>query len=63
MNWGMVIHPAMICMGLAAVAWGLPAAHRLTSPWDLVAALVVLVGVVVALLGTLLTAVPGFFTG
>jgi hypothetical protein len=63
MNWALILHPAMICLGLGAVAWGLPAAHRLEPPWDTCAALVVLAGVVTSLLGTLLTAVPGFFSG
>jgi len=54
---------AMIAAGIAAVFWGLPAAHRLKSPLDIVAALVTLAGVIGALLGALLTAVPGFFQG
>ena len=47
--------------GIGLIAWGLPAAHRLRSPWDILAALAVLAGVVAAILGTLLTIVPGFF--
>jgi hypothetical protein len=35
----------------------------LKPPLDTAAALVVLAGVLLALLGTLLTAVPGFFSG
>ena len=57
------LHLAMIGLGVGAVAWGLPAAHRLRRPWDAVAALVVLAGVVLAFMGTLLSAVPGFFKG
>ncbi len=53
----------MIGVGLALVIWGLPATHRLKKPWDAAAALAVLAGVIVALLGTLLTVVPGFFKG
>ncbi len=56
-------YPALIVVGIAAVAWGLPAAHRLRRPFDILAALLVLVGTAVALLGALLTAVPGFFKG
>jgi len=63
MNESLILHLAMIGCGLGAVVWGLPAAHRLKKPWDMAAALVVLVGVIVALLGTLLAAVPGFFKG
>ena len=59
----MILHLAMIGAGLALVIWGLPAAHRLQKPWDAAAALAVLAGVIVALLGTLLTFVPGFFKG
>lgn len=50
-------------LGLAVLFWGLPAAHRLKRPLDIVAALVALLGLVAALLGALLTAVPGFFQG
>ena len=53
----------MIGLGIGAVVWGLPAAHRLKKPWDIAAALLVLAGVILALLGTLLTVVPGFFKG
>ncbi len=58
-----ILYAAMIVAGVAAIAWGLPAAHRLRRPLDILAALLVLVGMVVALLGALLTAVPGFFQG
>ncbi len=59
----MLIHLAMIAGGIAAVFWGLPAAHRLKSPLDVAAALVTLAGMVMALLGVLLATVPGFFQG
>ena len=59
----MLLHLLMIAAGIAAITWGLPACHRLRSPMDVLAALVVLAGVVLALLGVLLTAVPGFFQG
>lgn len=51
----------MIAVGIALVAWGLPASHRLKRPLDIVAALMVLVGISVALLGTLLFMAPNFF--
>lgn len=51
----------MALVGVALIFWGLPAAHRLKRPLDMVAALAVLVGVVLALLGALLIANPGFF--
>lgn len=51
----------LILAGLAGMIWGIPAAHRLKSPKDIVAALVVLGGVIVFALGVLLTFIPGFF--
>jgi hypothetical protein len=47
--------------GLGLIFWGLPAAHRLRKPYDILAALAVLIGMVLALLGALLTANPSFF--
>lgn len=58
-----ILYLAMVIVGVAMAAWGLPAAHRLQGPWDILAAVSVLAGVVVALLGVLLLAVPGFFEG
>jgi len=63
MNEALILHLAMIGCGLGAVIWGLPAAHRLRPPWDIAAALAVLAGIILALMGTLLAAVPGFFKG
>ena len=51
----------LIVGGLAAIAWGLPAAHRLRSPLDIAAALAVLAGVVAAAMGVLLVIIPNFF--
>jgi VIT1/CCC1 family predicted Fe2+/Mn2+ transporter len=51
----------LIIAGLAAMAWGFPAAHRLKIPFDISAAVVVLCGVIAAVLGVLLTIIPGFF--
>jgi len=51
----------LIIAGLAAIAWGLPAAHRLRQPFDIAAALVVLGGVVAAAMGVLLVIIPDFF--
>ncbi len=58
-----MFHLAMIIVGLGLVIWGLPAAHRLKKPLDAVAALAVLAGVIIAIMGTLLTVVPDFFKG
>lgn len=51
----------LIVAGLAAIAWGLPAAHRLRPPFDIAAALAVLAGVVAAAMGVLLLIIPDFF--
>lgn len=58
-----ILYLAMIIAGVAAAAWGLPAAHRQKPPRDIMAAVGVLAGVALALLGTLLLVVPGFFQG
>jgi hypothetical protein len=47
--------------GLAAIIWGLPAAHRLRAPFDIAAAVVVLAGVITAAMGVLLVVIPDFF--
>jgi hypothetical protein len=51
----------LIIAGLAAIVWGLPAAHRLRAPFDIVAALAVLAGVIAAAMGLLLLIIPNFF--
>jgi hypothetical protein len=51
----------LIIGGLAAIAWGLPAAHRLRRPFDIAAALAVLVGVIATVMGVLLVIIPDFF--
>ncbi len=59
----LMLHYALIVVGLVAMGWGFPAAHRLRRPLDVVAAVVVLAGLCCALLGALLVTVPGFFRG
>lgn len=51
----------LIIVGMAGIIWGLPAAHRLKSPYDIGAALAVLAGVIVTAMGVLLAFIPGFF--
>jgi uncharacterized membrane protein HdeD (DUF308 family) len=51
----------LIIAGLAGMAWGMPAAHRLKSPFDIGAAVAVLCGVITFALGILLTFIPSFF--
>jgi hypothetical protein len=58
-----MVYAGMVLGGIVLICWGLPAAHRLKSPFDALAALLVLVGLVAALLGALLICVPGFFQG
>lgn len=60
MNIGYRYIPLIIA-GLAGMVWGLPAAHRLKKPFDIVAALAVLCGVIAFALGILLIFIPGFF--
>jgi len=50
----------LVVAGLAAVCWGLPAAHRLKFPFDIGAALAALVGVIAVVTGVLLTCIPRF---
>lgn len=58
-----IVSVMMIAAGVAAAAWGFPAAHRLQGARGILAALAVLAGVILSLLGTLLLIVPGFFEG
>lgn len=53
---------ALVLAGLALSGWGFPAAYRLRTPWHILAAVAALAGVVATLAGTLLLAVPGFFS-
>ena len=57
----MFLSVAMIIAGVAGVARGLPAAHRLQGLKGVLAAMAVLSGLILALLGVLLLIIPGFF--
>jgi len=59
----MTLSVAMILAGVVAAAWGLPAAHRLQGLRGVMAAIAVLAGVILFLMGVLLLVVPGFFEG
>lgn len=59
----MLLNGALIALGIALVMWGLPASHRLKGTPGILAASAVLAGVLLALSGTLLLAVPDFFKG
>ena len=52
----------MILAGLFGLGWGFWAAHNAKKPIDIIGSFAILAGFVVALLGTLLVCVPGFFT-
>lgn len=60
MHAGLLYIP-LVLAGLAAIAWGLPAAHRLRRPLDIGAALLVMAGVMLIVMGVLLTVIPSFF--
>jgi len=51
----------LVIAGLLACGWGLPAAHRWPSPRNLLPALLVLLGVIMLMIGVLLTVLPRFF--
>ena len=51
----------LIIVGLVAIVWGLPAAHRMRPPLDIGAALIVLAGVILMAMGVLMTIIPNFF--
>ncbi len=58
-----ILSVGMILAGLAAAAWGFPAAHRLQGLRGILAAMAVLAGVILFILGILLLIIPGFFEG
>lgn len=51
----------LVLAGLVALSWSLPAAHRWPSPRNLLPSLLALLGIVMLLLGALLTFLPRFF--
>jgi hypothetical protein len=57
----MTLAISLIVCGLAGIVWGLPAMHRIRKPFDILAAITVLAGVVSSLIGALIISVPGFF--
>ena len=60
MNYSYLV---LVAFGLILLAWGLPAAHRLSRPWHILAALGAILGLVLTILGTLLCVIPNFFKG
>ena len=59
----MIIHSLMIIGGILAIGWGLWATYNLKNPYDILGAACAPIGLVLALLGTLLICVPNFFSG
>lgn len=51
----------LIIAGVAALIWGMPASHRLKAPYDVAAAVASIAGVVLLVIGILLTVIPTFF--
>ncbi|HEU0265357.1 MAG TPA: hypothetical protein VFR01_06475 [Geobacterales bacterium] len=59
----MIIFALLLAVaGVIMLGSSLYYAHRLPRPWDTVAALAVPIGMVLVLLGALLSAVPRFFS-
>jgi hypothetical protein len=59
MDFGYVI---LALAGLVMVIWGLPSAYSLSKTWlKIVAALIAVIGLIIFVLGILLTCVPWFF--
>jgi formate/nitrite transporter FocA (FNT family) len=56
------LYLAMAAAGAIAAGCGLLAAHRFKSPWDSVAAVAALIGLIAFILGILLVILPDFFT-
>ena len=57
-----VLYALMIPAGLFGLGWGFWAAHNAKRPLDIIGSFVILAGFALALLGTLLVCVPGFFS-
>jgi len=51
----------LVIAGIATLVWSLPASHRLKAPYDIAAALLTIIGVVLFVIGILLTFIPKFF--
>ena len=56
------LYALMIPAGLFGIGWGFWASHNAKKPVDIVGSFTILIGLAVALLGTLLVCVPGFFS-
>lgn len=55
------VYLLLVAAGIAVMAWALPAAHRYRPPYDSMAAVAVLAGLLMSVAGVILTILPRFF--
>ena len=58
-----LLHILMLAAGLILLPVGFYANYEAKSPWNIVGGLGALIGLCLAILGTLLLCVPNFFSG
>jgi len=56
------LYVLMILAGLFGLGWGFWAANNAGKPFDVIGSVATILGLAAALLGTLLTVVPNFFS-
>ena len=59
----MLLNILMTLGGLFLIGWGFYASQNMKRPVDVIGAFVTIAGLVLAVVGTLLICVPGFFAG
>ena len=57
-----VLYALMIPVGIFGIGWGFWASHNARKPVDVIGSFVIILGLVVAVLGTLLVCIPTFFS-
>ncbi len=58
-----ILYTTMIIVGIPVIGLGFWASFNARRPWDIIGSLALPVGLVITLLGVLLTCVPDFFRG
>ncbi|MBE9541794.1 MAG: hypothetical protein IMF01_05700 [Proteobacteria bacterium] len=58
-----LVYGLMILLGIPLMGWGFWGSYNAKKPWDTIAALSLPIGMIVSLMGILLTCVPKFFKG
>ncbi len=58
-----ILYGLMILAGLVAIVIGFKEAYGDKKPWDIIGSITLPVGLIICLLGILLTCVPNFFKG